>query len=273
MITWKDISALTPFLLLLVERRQARLICAFAVGFTIAGAAVGDDVKSGNTTVTQCFREKAMAPCDQWKVSQEYCRSFKSKFFLDESRGCYGQRWSIPKGFYSNKHIAYHPVTETLILTVGRPGLVPGITKLTPGRELPKRTPSLYKEVKVRALFIDDFEQRVQRTKRNYESTGGLADTKRELYGLRVFDQLNMPANQYRSVFLFPPDHIQWYVRCLVKPRHSLEEDLKTQGGCAVRHNVDDRVYIEYWVENTELSNLQRINFEMTSLIRSFMVN
>ncbi len=253
--------------------RQARLICAFVLGFTIAGSTVGDEVTSGNIAITQCFREKAMPPCDQWKVSQEYCRSFKGKFFLDDSRGCYGQRWSVPRGFYSNKYIAYHPVTETLILTVGRPGLVPGITKLTPGRELPKRTPSLYKEVKVRALFAENFEQRMQRTKRNYEGTGGLADTRRVLYGLRVFDQFNMPVNQYRDVFLFPPDPTQWYVKCLVKPGRSFEEDQKTPGGCTVVHSVDDRVYIEYHVKNEELSYLERVNSEMTNLIRSFMMN
>ena len=164
-------NMLTRFFVNLDAKSGARkfvrgLVCGFVI--TIALPAV-----SAEPTFTQCFREKVIPPCDQWKISQEYCRSFKSKFFLDESRGCYGQRWSMPKGFYSNKYIAYHPMTETLILTVGRPGLVPEITKLTPGRELPKRTPSLYKEVKVRALFIENFEQRVQRPPHNNSHFSG----------------------------------------------------------------------------------------------------
>lgn len=246
---------------------------AVVIAIVITLISIADGGKSATTTLTQCFREKAMPSCDEWKIGQEYCRAFQKTFFLDEARGCYGQRWSMPKGYYSHKYVAYHPLTETFILTVGRPGLVPDITELTPGRELPKRVPSLYKEVKVHALFTGDFAKRVQETKRNYQLTGGLADTKRELHGLRIFDQFNMPANQYRDVFLFPPGDAQWYVRCIVKPGRTFEQNLNTPGGCSVVHNIDDRVYIEYFVDKTELADLPRINTEMTQLIRSFMVN
>lgn len=49
-----------------------------------------------DTKFAQCFREKAMRPCDQWTSNQDFCHSIRDKLYLDESRACYGRRWSIP---------------------------------------------------------------------------------------------------------------------------------------------------------------------------------
>lgn len=232
----------------------------------MAGSALAQDRR-----FTQCFREKAMLPCDQWKSNQDFCHSIKHKLYLDESRGCYGQRWSIPEDFYRTKYVAYKPITETVILVLGRPGVVDGATDVLPGRSLSK-VPTLYKEVMVRALMVSTFNRRRQQALASYEKTSGLADTNEKVHGFRVFDQTKSAPGQYREVFLLPAEEFQWYARCLVKPGVRWDEGLKSPGGCFVLHGIDDRLYVQFFVKNSELADVQAISTQVVNKIRSFMV-
>jgi hypothetical protein len=215
---------------------------------------------------TQCFR----AFDQPWSL---YRKDGKDEFYRDDKRQCHGQRWSIPKAYYSRKYVAYGPLTETVVIEVGRPGLTPGITELTPGAFLSseQRIP-LYIEVNIEPLFFGKFEDEVRLMMDN-NRLFGMVKTQSAFYDMDVYDQKNFSKNNYREIYLFPPAYAQWFVSCTIKPGLTLEEDLKTVGGCKIVSNVDDRVYIEYQIDNSELPQLPAINTQMTNLIRSFMVN
>lgn len=220
---------------------------------------------------TQCFEEKSqMRPCEKWR-SPDYCRWFIKTYYLDKERDCYGQRWSMPRAYYGYKY-AETRHGETFVIEVGRPPLIPGISDLTPGGLLPSGTPTLYKNVIVNALFTGKFEKRVREVLDSRQSTG-YVNTHRMLYGMDIYEDKKRSKDKWRDAFLFPPGDAQLYVQCIVKPNLTLEENLKTQGGCRVRGNVDDRVYIEYHIDHSELPKLYKVNAEIVSLIRSFMVN
>lgn len=228
---------------------------------------------------TQCFMPRASTDmeCGKLKKGQgyEYCQWFVSTFYLDQTRQCYGQRWAIPKAYYARSYgkLAGATTDDTFVLEVGRPGLTPGITEITPGAFLTseQRIP-LFIEVTVRTLSTGKFEKRVREVM-DARRIGGTVKTNQVLYGMGVYDNNKVRVDQYRDIFLFPLTNKQWYVRCIMKPGHTLDEDLKTIGGCTVVSNVDDRVHIEYHIDNSELPQLATINTRMTNLIRSFMVN
>jgi hypothetical protein len=241
---------------------RALIIVAILVGSAIVIAGIAVFVAYRNqssmelTQFTQCFAS----------FDETFRR--KDEFYKDEKRRCYGQRWSMPRAYFGHKYVSYHPITETVVIRVGHPGLTPG--NLIPRGDFVR----LFNEVNIRALWNGKFEDQVRHTKKTYDSFG-VVKTNRIIYGMDIYDHTRMPADQGRDIFLFPPEEDPaLFVKCLVRPHADVDVILSKalNGGCKVIANVDDHVLIEYYVHYPEMPNLAQINAQWVDLVRSFMV-
>lgn len=188
------------------------------------------------------------------------------KFYRDEKRRCYAQRWSIPKAYYggvSGGDRGSH--SGTLFITVSLPGAIPA-NFLSEDKQL-WATPA-YSEVWVKVLLGQSFELLLQGMKSGYQKT----PTSHLLYGMRVYDTQIFPTQKFRDVWLFPDANAQLFITYLVTPDQRINEP-KPYSICSITSNVDDRVYIKYGIRCREMPQLEKINTELTNLVRSFMIN
>jgi hypothetical protein len=215
--------------------------------------------------LTQCYRDKTLPPCEQWKRGHEFCAWFFDAFPLDRERGCYGQRWNIPKVYYDRKYVSYNPATETLVIRLGIPDLTPRAS-LPRARDIP-----LFTEVRIEPLWYGKFIEHLRRTRDIRAPGNQLEKTGRVMYGMDVYDQ-SQKSNTYPDVFFFPPGEAQLFVRCIVRPNSSIEE-IRPDGACEVVSNINDRAYLSYHIKYSQMPELIPINDKLTGLIRSFLAN
>jgi hypothetical protein len=244
---------------------RALIIIAILVGSAIVVSGIAVFVAYRNqrsmelTQFTQCFR----ALEQPWGVNRV---DGKNEFYKDEKHHCYGQRWSMPRAYFGHKYVSYHPVTETVVIRIGRPGLTPG--NLIPRGEFVP----LYNDINIEPLWAGRFEDHVRHTKNTYQVTGGLEKIDRTMFGMDVYDQKRMPRDQYRDIFFFPPNNPQLFAKCIVKPGHSIDEKFR-DGPCNIVANINDRVRIEYSVKYSEMPELEQINTSLANLVSGFMIN
>lgn len=99
-----------------------------------------------------------------------------------------------------------------------------------------------------------------------------MAKTDRTMFGMQVFEPTKKWPDQYWSALLFPKGSAQLFARCILKPGETLEES-GTQGGCRVTANLDDRIYLQYYLRKPDMPQVQRINEQLVALVRSFIPN
>ena len=88
---------------------------------------------------------------------------------------------------------------------------------------------------------------------------------------MRVYDTQIFPTQKFRDVWLFPDANAQLFVYYLVSPNQPINEP-KPHSVCKITSNVDDRVYISYGIRCKDMPQLEKINTELTNLVRSFMI-
>jgi hypothetical protein len=202
--------------------------------------------------VTQCF-EAFGAPFGR-----------KDEFYRDEERQCYGQRLSMPRGYYSRKYVSYKPLTETVVIEIGWPSLKPGALLTDDERDKHQ-----YKELQIRAMRFGDFDALVRQTFRVMK-TLRIEKTGRFFHGLMVYEEKEIKSN-LGIAYLFPVGKEDFFLRCSLVPRDD-DDGVSPPGGCKMVSNIDDRVRIEYLIRNSELSDLHKVNEALVKLVRGFMV-
>ena len=238
---------LRPFLLASV---RIVLVVGALTALNVAGAA--DQKSMDMMAVTQCFR-----PLDKPFSRQR-------DFYKDEKRQCYAQRWSIPRAYYSHIQSKSGPESGTLVIKVGLPSMNPA-TQLPREQAIP-----LFTEVSIRVLWFSNFAEYVRVRKGHIK--GIVTDTSHMFYGMRVYDTKIFPDQTYRGIYVFPDTDAQLLVEYLVRPKQKVNEP-QPHSACAVTSNVDDRVFIKYRIRCSQMLDLTKINSDLVSLVRSFMVN
>jgi hypothetical protein len=220
----------------------------------------------GYDDLTQCFRAKETAPCEKWAGGHDFCRHFFATYPLDQRRACYGQRWSIPTGYYLRKYIAYKPITEVVVIRVARPSLAAG-------REIPKsEVNSLFHDISIRPLWAHNFDGEIAHVLETQKSFG-LVKTGKVMFGLDMYDVSVVPVakqKEFRNVYLVPPKAPQFLVACPVRPQSTIEKK-GPKSSCHVTSNVDDRVQLAYDVRFEEMAEIEPTNQKLVVLVRSWM--
>jgi len=240
---------LRPFLLAAV---RSVLVVGALIALNVAGAA--DRKSMEPIAVTQCFRP----------LEKPFSR--QPDFYKDEKRQCYAQRWSIPRGYYSHVQSKSGPETGSLVIKVGLPAMTPG-TLLPREQAIP-----LFTEVSMNVLWFGNFAEFVRQRRDSQELNGLMTKTNRMFYGMRVYDTKIFPDQTYRGIYVFPDTDAQLFVEYLVRPKQKVDEP-QSHSACAVTSNVDDRVFIKYRIRCSQTPDLTKINSDLVSLVRSFMVN
>ena len=191
---------------------------------------------------------------------------FKDELYRDEKQGCYGWRWSFPRTYYR-----------------GRPDLASGVDRfdirldildLTPASLLPaERREELLNTVHIRLLGNDKFRGKVAHYKGTETSIYHLQKTNHMTFGMEVYEETRVPVNQYKGYWLFQVGDVQQFTQCLSKPNETFEQwRARPQGGCTIYANVDDRVFIQYYLVKAQLPDMHTINDKLVGLVRSFMI-
>jgi hypothetical protein len=227
-------------------------------------AACEDKKSMEPMALTQCFEEKETPMCSGPNKVQKYCERLTSDFYLDPARGCYGQRWSIPRAYYSD--LPNSTRGQTLVLRFSIPDLTPGAWLPADQRYYSMR------QINLRPLYSGKFERRAEEIKDAYRTSAGLAKTEHVMYGMDVYDEMRVPKNEDRDIFFFPPRNAQLLVRCLIDPG-PIMDSLKSTDPCEVGSHVDERIEITYHIRYSDMPNLTSINDKVVGLIRSFMIN
>ena len=209
------------------------LVVGALIALNVAGAA--DRKSMEPIAVTQCFRP----------LEKPFSR--QPDFYKDEKRQCYAQRWSIPRGYYSHVQSKSGPETGSLVIKVGLPAMTPG-TLLPREQAIP-----LFTEVSMNVLWFGNFAEFVRQ--------------RRDSHDTKIF-----PDQTYRGIYVFPDTDAQLFVEYLVRPKQKVDEP-QSHSACAVTSNVDDRVFIKYRIRCSQTPDLTKINSDLVSLVRSFMVN
>ena len=225
------------------------LVVGALTALNVAGAA---DQKG--MAVTQCFR-----PLDKPFSRQR-------DFYKDEKRQCYAQRWSIPRAYYSHIQSKSGPESGSLVIKVGLPAMTPG-TLLPREQAIP-----LFTEVSMNVLWFGNFAEFVRQRRDSQDLSGLMTKTNRMFYGMSVYDTKIFPDQTYRGIYVFPDTDAQLFVEYLVRPKQKVDEP-QSHSACAVTSNVDDRVFIKYRIRCSQTPDLTKINSDLVSLVRSFMVN
>ena len=238
-----------PFLLAAV---RIVLVVGALTALNVAGAA--DQKSMDLTAVTQCFR-----PLDKPFSRQR-------DFYKEETRQCYAQRWSIPRAYYSHIQSKSGSESGTLVIKVGLPAM-------TPGALLPREQAiPLFTEVSIKVLWFSNFAEYVRQRRDSQQSAGLMTKTNYLFYGMRVYDTKIFPDQKYRGVYVFPDTDAQLFLEYLLQPKQKVDEP-QSHSACAVTSNVDNRVYIKYRIRCSQMRDLTKINSDLVSLVRSFMVN
>lgn len=241
---------------------QWRSYAAFAgalAALSIACCHAADTV-----SVNQCFVEYPHASCQGERATTEACRKLAVEYFIDQRKKCYAQSWNIPRAYFLRKPVTYSGATEWLAISVGLPDLVPG-SQLPTARRIPLLT-----EVELKGLWPGNFEAHVRHIQMTHRGVNGLAKTGRTLFGMQVFEPTKKGPDQYWSALLFPEGSAQLFADCILKPGEALEES-GTRGGCRVTANLDDRLYLRYYLRKPDMPQVQRINEQLVALVRSFI--
>jgi len=209
---------------------------------------------------------KSMEPIAITQCFEPFDRPFgrKNEFYKDQERGCYGQRWVMPRAYFDR--VSHSSTSETLVVNVARPGIGPG--NLLPSEQFA----SVYHSINIKPARSGKFEDHIRQTQDAYGTTSGLVKTARELYGMDVYEQTKIGLHQYHDFFLFPSANAQLFVKCLLKPDTTIDQK-SPNGSCDVIANVDDRVSITYHINYSEMPDLINVNATVIGLIRSFMRN
>ena len=151
-----------------------------------------------------------------------------------------------------------------LFIMVSLPGAIPA-NFLSRDEQL-LATPT-HSEVWVKVLLSQSFDVFVQGVKSPYLKI----PTSHMLYGMRVYDTKTFPGQTFWGVWLFPDANAQLFVDYLVSPDQPINEP-KPHSISSITSNVDDRVYISYGIRCKDMPQLEKINTELTNLVRSFMI-
>lgn len=210
---------------------------------------------------TQCFRPKEVEDCAKWKSGHEYCRWFVETYYLDEARGCYGQRWSIPKAYFGEV-VGPSTTSESVIIKVRLSDLAPGA--LVAKKEM--------QNIWIKPLASGRFKKRALEIKEANTGTLWMEKTDRTMFGMEVYAQRQPSTTKQSYFFFFPKEDPQLLIDIWVQPEWTLEK-LPPYYPFKITANVDDRAYVEYLIPSSQMSEVDAVNTRVVELVRSFMVN
>ena len=214
-------------------------------------AACNDNSNSEPWQVTQCF-----TPLHD----QSYAR--RAELFRDEKKGCWGQRWVIPK-----KYLPYILTKSTDSEQINLYLDVVGVFKPEHAR-VPRHERAWEHKVQIETITHAGFE--IQRSKSKQFPMRGFKKTDRTLFGFDIYDSDD--KNIYRSVYLFSEEMKYLYARCLLPPHLEIEE-MKSDWGCEVFTHIDDQFDIIYIVPFSAMSDLNALNTAVQNHLTNFMFN
>lgn len=201
--------------------------------------------------VTQCFK-----PLDD----TSYAR--RNELFRDEIKGCWGQRWAIPK-----KYLPYFLTKSTDSEQIHLYSDVVGVFNPEAAR-VPRHKRAWEHKVQIETITHAGFE--VQRSLSKKLPMKGFKKTERTLFGFDIYDSED--KNIYRSAYLFSEEMKHLYARCLLPPHLEIEQ-MKPEWGCKVFTHVDDQFDVNYFVPFSAMNDLNALNTAVLNHLVKFMLN
>ena len=218
---------------------------------SIALAACNDQGNADLWQITQCFKPLH---------DNSYAR--RSELFRDEKRGCWGQRWAIPKK-YLPSILTKSTDSEHINLYFD----VVGVFNPEAAR-VPRHKRAWEHKVQIETITHAGFE--VQRSISKKFPMKGFKKTDRTLFGFDIYDSED--KNIYRSAYLFSEEMKHLYARCLLPPHLEIEQ-MKPEWGCKVFTHVDDQFDVNYFVPFSAMNDLNALNTAVLNHLVKFMLN
>lgn len=201
--------------------------------------------------VTQCFKPLH---------DNSYAR--RSELFRDEKKGCWGQRWAIPK-----KYMPYFLTKSTDSEQINLYLDVVGVFNSEAAR-VPKHKRAWEHKVQIETITHAGFE--VQRSLSKKLPMKGFKKTDRTLFGFDIYDSEDKTI--YRSSYLLSEGMKHLYARCLLPPHLGIEQ-MKPEWGCEVFTHVNNQFDITYIVPFSAMRDLNAINTAVLNHLTNFMLN
>jgi hypothetical protein len=189
-------------------------------------------------------------------------------FYRDQKRGCFGQRWRMPRAYFARSLISYHPVAESFKLRVH-------IADQSPAVFLPKEKQiPVDIEVTIDPIFSGNFETHLNNFRRINLGPGKGIKSLRLFHNMSVYDIdpkiWDGTKRQDKEVILVPSDGTKFFVTCW-GPYDRRIEAFSAKTTCRVSNIIDNRIWLRYYIPIADMPKVRSTNDGMLKLIRNFM--
>lgn len=184
----------------------------------------------------------------------------KKKLSTDNTRKCFGLKWSIPESYSPQNDNRQSGEVVKLNMPVEK----------IKGHEDLKTLNGETIHISITSSLHVKFDERKDNFKKAYGTISGLRQIKHLESSFEVFEEIK-GSDSFHSFLLISKLKNGPFAQCLLKPNESIETTTHITP-CRIYSRVNDLIDIEYSLNLLAVQNLALINAELTELINNLRI-